>query len=61
MRQKLKSRKFLATVAGVITVIANEGFDLGLDRESVFAIVTLIVSYVVGEGYVDGKKVEKNA
>mgnify|MGYP003574951573 CR=1 FL=1 len=58
--EKLKSRKFLTTVAGVITVIANDMFDLGLDGETILALVTLVAGYVVGQGYVDGKKVQKD-
>jgi hypothetical protein len=61
MREKLKSRKFLTTVAGIITVIANDLFDLGLDGDTILALVTLVAGYVLGEGYVDGKKVEKDA
>jgi hypothetical protein len=57
MKQKLTSRKFLVTLAGVITVIANDYFNLGLNGETVFALVSLVASYVIGQGYVDGKKV----
>jgi hypothetical protein len=61
MMNKFKSRKFLTTVAGVITVIANDLFELGLDGDTILALVTLVAGYVVGQGYVDGKKVDKNA
>jgi hypothetical protein len=57
MKQKLTSRKFLVTLAGVITVITNDYFELGLNNESVFALVSMVASYVIGQGYVDGKKV----
>lgn len=59
--EKFKSRKFLTTLAGVITVIANDMFDLGLDGDTILALVTLVAGYVVGQGYVDGKRVDKNA
>lgn len=55
MKKKLGSRKFLVTVAGIITVIANDYFELGLEGESVLGIVTIIAGYVLGQGYVDGK------
>ena len=58
MKKKLASRKFLVTVAGVITVIANDYFDLGLNGDSVFAIVSMVAAYILGEGYVDGKRKE---
>ncbi|MCM3763429.1 hypothetical protein [Neobacillus niacini] len=57
MKKKLGSRKFLVTVAGVITVIANDYFELGLDRESVFSIVSMVAAYVLGQAHVDSKKV----
>ncbi|MDR7237104.1 hypothetical protein [Neobacillus drentensis] len=56
MKKKLSSRKFLVTVAGVITVIANNYFDLKLDNDSVFAIVSLVAAYVLGQSHVDAKK-----
>jgi uncharacterized membrane protein len=52
----LASRKFLVTIAGVITVIANKYFGLNLDSDSVFSIVTLVAAYVVGQSHVDAKK-----
>jgi hypothetical protein len=58
MKKKLSSRKFLVTVAGVITVIANDYFDLGLNGDSVFAIVSMVAAYILGEGYADGKRKE---
>jgi hypothetical protein len=59
MKKKLSSRKFLVTVAGVITVVANDYFNLGLEKETVVSVVTLVASYIVGQGYVDGKKAVK--
>ncbi|WP_419955950.1 hypothetical protein ACN6MT_11415 [Neobacillus niacini] len=59
LKAKLSSRKFLVTLAGVITVIANDYFQLGLNGETVFAVVSMVASYVLGQGYVDGKKVLK--
>jgi hypothetical protein len=60
LKEKLSSRKLLVTVAGVVTVIANDYFGLGLNGESVFAIVSMAASYVLGQGYVDGKAKEAN-
>ena len=59
MKQKLLSRKFLVTVAGIVTVIGNDYFNLHLKGDTVFSIVSLIAAYVLGQGYVDGKKVQK--
>lgn len=59
MKAKLGSRKFLVTVAGVITVVANNYFDLKLSNDSVLGVVTVIVAYVLGQSHVDGKKAQK--
>lgn len=59
LKEKLGSRKFLLTVAGVITVVANNYFNLHLSDDTVFGIVTMVASYVLGQGYVDSKKVDK--
>jgi hypothetical protein len=55
LKKKLSSRKFIITVSGVITVIANDYYNLGLDNQSVVTMVGLMASYVLGQGYVDGK------
>lgn len=58
MKAKLGSRKFLVTLAGVITVVANNYFDLKLSNESVLGIVSMIAAYVLGQAHVDAKKGE---
>lgn len=58
MKKKLSSRKFLVTLAGVLTVVFNDYFGFGLNGDTVFALVSMIAAYVLGQGYVDGKKQE---
>ncbi|OZM57441.1 hypothetical protein CIB95_08275 [Lottiidibacillus patelloidae] len=55
LKEKLSSRKFIITVAGVITIICNDYYGLGLEKETVLSAIGLMMSYVVGQGYVDGK------
>jgi uncharacterized membrane protein len=55
-KEKLSSRKFMVTLAGVITVIANDYFGIGFEKETILSVVGLMMSYVVGQGYVDGKE-----
>lgn len=59
MKAKLGSRKFLMTVAGVITVLANNYFDLKLSTDTVFGVVTMVAAYVLGQSHVDAKNVQK--
>lgn len=57
--KKLLSRKLLVTIAGVIVVIGNDYFNLKLSNDTVFGVVSMIAAYVLGQGYVDGKKEAK--
>lgn len=54
--EKLKSRKFILVVAAALLSIANDGLGLGLPSDSIMQVVGLVVSYVLGQGYVDGQK-----
>jgi hypothetical protein len=54
--EKLRSRKFLLVVATAILTICNDGLGLGLPSESLLQVVGLVISYVLGQGYVDGQK-----
>ena len=56
MIEKMNSRKFMLVVATAILSIANDGLGLGLPAESILNVVGLVISYVLGQGYVDGQK-----
>lgn len=52
---KFKSRKFwMAVVAGLL-VIANEGLGLDLPTESIMTVAAVVIGYILGEAYIDGK------
>ncbi len=51
--EKLKSRKFLLAITGAIIVIANDGFGLGLDPDTITDFVKLIMSGIGGLAVVD--------
>ena len=53
---KLKSRKFLACIAGVATGIAL--IISGNTVEGASTVITSIVAYIVAEGYIDSKAVK---
>ena len=59
MIQKLKSRKFLLALVGVLLPIAGAYLsgDI-LIGEAITLSVGVIVSYIFGQGYVDGKALE---
>lgn len=53
MSNKWKSRKFWSAVVGALVLVANEGLDLGLDRDTIMAFTGLILGYIFVEGQVD--------
>lgn len=55
---KFKSRKFWMAVVAALLVVANEGLGLGIDTETVMSFTALVLGYIFGEAYVDGKKAE---
>lgn len=57
--RKFKSRKFWMAVISALLVILNEGLDLGIDEQTVLAFAGIIMSFIFGEAYVDGKRAEK--
>lgn len=54
--EKLKSRKFLACIAGVATGIAL--IATGNTIEGAASVIASVVGYIAAEGYVDGKAVK---
>lgn len=59
LKETLSSRKFLVTLAGVITVVGNNYFGLHLSNETVLGIASMVSAYVFGQAYVDGKAINK--
>lgn len=57
---KFKSRKFWMAVVTGLLVVANEGLGLNLPSEAVLTVAGVAISYILGQGYVDGKKVANN-
>ena len=47
----LQSKRFLAAVAGIITIVANQVAGLGLQEEQVLAITGFIIAWVLGDSY----------
>lgn len=51
--EKLKSRKFWVTVVSAILIVLNEGLGLDIDSEAVLGFAGIIMSYILGQSYVD--------
>lgn len=61
-KQKLTSRKFWAAVVGFITTLLIAFGVSELTVEQVIAVITAgatLIAYIIGEGMVDAKRVEK--
>lgn len=56
---RLKSRKFLMAFATALLMILNEGLDLGIPPDVYGWVVGVVVAFILGESYVDGKAVDK--
>lgn len=60
MLDLLKSKKFQAAIAGVVVVIGQDVLGIDLDPASITAVISLIVSYILGQGIADhGKEAAK--
>ena len=57
--KKLTSRKFLVSVAGIVSGIAL--VISGNETEGVAAIIASVIGYLVAEGYIDAKAVKATA
>lgn len=59
--RKIGSRKFWALITGVVTsvcVLVNAGDDTTIKIAGLIGAVGSAVTYMLAEGYVDGKAVE---
>ena len=53
---KIKSRKFWLAVISALLIVANQGLDLGLPDASIMTVAGIIISYILGQSFVDSKK-----
>lgn len=59
MSDKLKSRKFWFALIGAILPIAAQALTDQIEvAEALQLSIGILVSYILGQGYVDGKAVE---
>ena len=54
---RLKSRKFLMSLATTILICINEVSGRPINEEAYWVIATLVVGWIAGESYVDGQAV----
>ena len=54
-QSKINSRKLLITVLTSLLVVLNGKLKIGLDGVTIAALSGLVATYVISQGYVDGK------
>ncbi len=57
--QRLKSRKFLLSIATVVLIILNEAVGLNIPEDADWKIIAPVVAFILGESYIDGKSAGK--
>lgn len=60
-RSKWASRKLWTLIGSALFVILTDIFEVPIDEETYWAVVTLAVSYILGQGYVDAKRAENKS
>jgi len=55
VKRKLKSRKFWMAIVSALLIVANEGLGLNLPSEAVMSVAAVVIAYILGEAYADGK------
>lgn len=53
--EKLKSRKLWMAIISAILIIMNEGLGLKVPGETVLSFAGIVISYILGQSYIDAK------
>lgn len=53
---KLKERKFWMAIVAALLPVLNSHFEWGLDAGEITKMIGALVSFIVAEGYSDGKR-----
>jgi len=56
IKELFKSKKFVASLVGVIVVVVDKTVGLQLPEDTVTQVVALLAAYVVGQGLADHGK-----
>ena len=55
MGNKLKSRKLWMSIISGALLIMNEGLGIIVDTNTILSFSGIIISYILGQSFVDGK------
>jgi len=54
--EKLKSRKLWVAIVSALLIVLNQGLGLNIPADSVLSLAGVIMAYIFGQAYVDGKQ-----
>lgn len=54
--EKITSRKFWMALVSALLVLLNDGFDMNIPSDTILQFVGVIIAYILGQSYVDGRK-----
>jgi hypothetical protein len=57
---KSLSKKLTLAVTSIISLIVTNWLGFDIDFETIAGVVSIAVAYLLGQSYIDGKKIEKN-
>ncbi len=58
MGARLRSRKFWLAVITPLVIIVTRALGLELEQDAIVAISAVISAYILGEAYVDSRKIK---
>lgn len=56
--KKLQSRKFIFALVAFLVVLLCRAFTVNLPEELEIALIGVVITYLLAEGYIDGKRIE---
>jgi hypothetical protein len=56
--KKLSSRKFLFALIAFLVVLLCRAFTVELPKDLEVALIGIVITYLLAEGYIDSKRVE---
>lgn len=58
--EKIRSRKFWMALVSAVLVLLNDGFDMNIPSDTIIQFVSVVIAYILGQSYVDGRKKDLN-
>lgn len=60
LESKTLSKKLTLAVTSILSLIVTNWLGFDIDFETIAGVVSIVIAYLLGQSYIDGKKVEKD-